>query len=173
MPFAFAPILTQFPLQHWSLRKQTSPLWVQNDTALEQTPLRHRFEQHSPELVHPFPAVRQPPPGFTRAQRPFVQMPLQHSAPTAHAPAVGLSGVHGFVAHFRFEPQKPEQQSPAVVQSASAALQSPPVGVLQTLGLDAPHTPPFGHGAEPTPHTWTPPQPSGTNPQLRPAHAAD
>jgi hypothetical protein len=105
VPFALAPTLTQLPLQHWLFVKQTSVSWVQKETAAEQTPFRHRFEQQSPLPPHPLPAVRQPPPGLTGAQTPPLQRPLQQLAFVLHAPGVGLSWMHGCAAHWRFEPQ--------------------------------------------------------------------
>jgi hypothetical protein len=50
---------TQLAPQHSKLLEQTSPCWVQNETAAEQTPLLQRFEQHSPAVEHGLPAVRQ------------------------------------------------------------------------------------------------------------------
>jgi hypothetical protein len=61
------------------LVEQISFCCVQNETAAEQMPLLHRFEQQSPELLHGLPAVRQVCPGFRLAQVLFVQMPLQQS----------------------------------------------------------------------------------------------
>jgi hypothetical protein len=171
VPFGFVPTLAQLPEQHWSFVKQTSPFWVQKETSFEQAPFVHRFEQHWVAVVHPLPAVRQPPPGLTGAHKPLVQMPLQQSVPRVQAPGVGLSGTQALVAHWRFEPQKPEQQSAPEVHAPPVFLQAPPPDVLQTFGVVAPQTPPLGHAPDPTPHASRPPQPSGMNPQLMPAQA--
>lgn len=75
----FAPALTQLPVQHSKFVEQTSPCCVQNETAPEQMPLLHMFEQHSLELAHGLPAVRQVDPPLTLPHFPFVQIPLQQS----------------------------------------------------------------------------------------------
>jgi hypothetical protein len=154
------PTLAQLPLQHWSFVKQTSFTWTQNETAFEQPPPRHSFEQQSFAVAHGFPAILQVPPPPTGAHRLLVQTPLQQSELRVQAPG-GLSATHGFVAHWRFDPQKPVQQSAPDRQASPGLWHGPPVEVLQTLGWEAPQTPPFGHAPEPTPHGTTPPQPSG------------
>ena len=78
-PVMLLPAFTQFPVQHSKFVEQTSPCCVQKETAPEQMPLLHRFEQHSLELAHGLPAVRHVCPVFTLAHVPFVQMPLQQS----------------------------------------------------------------------------------------------
>jgi hypothetical protein len=78
-PWTFPAAFTQLPEQHSKFVEQTSPCCVQKETAPEQMPLLHRFEQHSPALAHGLPAVRQVWPGLTLAHVPLVQMPLQQS----------------------------------------------------------------------------------------------
>lgn len=73
----------------------------------------------------------------------------------------------------RFDPQNPVQQSAPDPQLSPVFLHAPPVDVLHTLGVVAPHTPPLGQAPAPTPQVSRPPQPSGMNPQLSPAHATD
>jgi hypothetical protein len=120
--------------------------------------------------VQPLPEVRQPPPGLIGAHLPLLQMPLQHAAPDVQLPATGLSGMHALEAQIWFEPQKPEQQSLGCVQEPPTTLHVPPPGALQTFGTGTPQMPPFAQVAPP-PHWIKPPHPSGTKPQLRPAHA--
>jgi hypothetical protein len=143
---------------------------VQKETAPEQVPFVHRFEQHWLAVVQPLPAVRQVPPGLTGAHLLAVQIPLQHSLPVLHEAATGLSGLHATLAHWLFEPQKPEQHCAPPVHAAPIAPQVLPPPVPQTFGAEAPQMAPPGHGPAPTPHVRRPPQPSGTDPQLRPAH---
>jgi len=170
VPFWLVPVFTQSPLQHWLLSKQMSPVCVQYETAAEHTPLLQRPEQQSEPRVQPLPDVRQPPPGLIGAHLPLLQMPLQHAVPDVQLPATGLSGTHALAAHVSFEPQKPEQQSPRCVHDAPTALHAPPPGALQTFGVGTPQTPPFAQVAPP-PHWIRAPHPSGTKPQVRPAHA--
>ena len=121
-------------MQHWALVKHDSPICVQNDTAFEQTPFSHRFEQHWLASVQPLPCVRQPPPGFTAAHLLLVHTPLQHSLPVLHAPATGLSGTHAVAEQIWFEPQNPVQQSPLTAHVSPTALHAPPLGVLHVFG---------------------------------------
>jgi hypothetical protein len=169
VPFWFAPTFTQLPLQHELFWKQTSPFCVHQETSAEHFPLRHRFEQHWLLAVQPSPAIRQTPP-LIDWQKPPEHDPLQHCALVVHAPAVGASGTHAVVEHFRFEPQLPVQQSDPCPHVSPVVLHGP-VSAPQTFGVYAPQIPPPGHAPEPTPHVWRPPQPSGMNPQFWPAHA--
>jgi hypothetical protein len=170
VPFWLVPVFTQSPLQHWVFAKQMSPVCVQYETAAEHTPLVQRPEQQSEPRVQPLPDVRQPPPGLIGAHLPLLQMPLQHAVPDVQLPATGLSGTQALAAHVWFEPQKPEQQSPRCAHDAPTALHAPPPGALQTFGVGTPQMPPFAQVAPP-PHWIRAPHPSGTKPQVRPAHA--
>ena len=139
-------------MQHCEFVKHDSPICVQKETAPEQTPSLQSLEQHWLESVQPLPCVRQLPPGFTGAHLLLVHTPLQHSEPVVQAPAIGLSCTHALVVQTWFEPQNPLQQSPLTLHEAPTAAHVPPVGVLQTFGAVTPQRPPFGQGAEPTPH---------------------
>jgi hypothetical protein len=77
VPFAFVPVFTQLPVQHWPFWKQMSPNCVQYEADV-QTPLLQEPEQQSAFPEQPFPTVRQVPPGLIGAHLLFVQMPLQH-----------------------------------------------------------------------------------------------
>jgi hypothetical protein len=70
---------TQLPPQHSAFVEQTSFCCVQNDTALEQMPPLHSFEQQSPPVVQGLPAVRHVAPGLRLEHLPVSQMPLQQS----------------------------------------------------------------------------------------------
>ena len=119
--------------------------------------------------AQPLPEVWQPP-GLIGAHLPLLQIPLQHSVPDVQLPATGLSGTQAVAEQVRFEPQKPEQQSLVCAHAPPTGLHAPASGELQTFGVGMPHLPPFAQVAPP-PHWIKPPHPSGTKPQLRPAHA--
>lgn len=123
-PVVAPAAFTQLPPQHSKFVEQISPCCVQKETALEHTPLLQRFEQQSAAAEHGLPAVRQVWPGLTLAHVPFVQMPLQQSPLTPHAPAVGLSGTHCL------SEQAPSTQEP--VQHSFGATHATP-GSLQAV----------------------------------------
>ena len=168
VPARLVPVFTQLPLQHWPFVKQMSPNCVQYDTSDEQTPFAHSFEQQSVPTLQPLPAVRQVV--LMEAHLPPTHRSLQHCAFDEQFPATGRSGTQALEEHFWLT-QKPEQQSPAWMQLVPSASHAPPSGALHTLGVGTPHTPPFAH-LPLSPQKMRPPQPSGTWPQERPAHAA-
>jgi hypothetical protein len=91
--------LLQIPPQHSNPVVQTSPVCVQNEGWLLQTPLLQKFEQHSapepqglPDVLHVVLSGAHFPPPV-----PFgTQEPPQQSVPTPHAP---LSATHCCAAH--------------------------------------------------------------------------
>jgi hypothetical protein len=169
-PFAWPTSFTQLPLQHWMFEKQMSlACWHEETDA--QVPARQSPEQQSVGNVQPLPVVwHVPPPTDAHLPVTLLHEPLQHSVPEVQFSATGLSFLQA-VAEHRPLTQKPEQHSAASAQTP-AALHAPPSGALHTFGEGIPHVPPFGQGEEPTPHLITLPHPSGTKPQVRPAHAA-
>jgi hypothetical protein len=114
-----APLaLLQSPPQHSRSEAQASPVCVQYEPPVEQTPFVQNFEQQSAWAMHELPAVLQDP--FRGTQVPL-QLPLQHCAELVHA---WLSDVHCV------EPQVPPlqtkvQQSCGTEHEAPGALQEP------------------------------------------------
>jgi len=113
--------LRQLPLQQSAFAAQISPCCVQNETASEQRPLLHRFEQQSVPVPQGFPAVRHACPGLTLVQVLFVQMPLQQSPACPQAPAVGLSGTHCLLEQAPFT-HDPVQHSVGEVHATPGSL---------------------------------------------------
>jgi hypothetical protein len=168
-PFGWPTAFTQSPLQHWAFCEHTSPCCAQYETAAEHTPPLQKPEQQLAFVVHPLPEVVHPVPP-SDAHLPAVHTPLQHWLPEVHAPATGLSGTHAVAEHVRLT-QKPVQQSDAAMHAEPTIVHAPPpVGLLHTLAVGTPQTPPLGQVA-PLPHLMRPPHPSGTKPQLNPVHA--
>jgi hypothetical protein len=141
---------------------------LQYDTVPEHVPPTQAPEQQSVLVPHGLPEPRHPV--VTAVHLPPEQRPLQHCVFAVHEAAVGESGRHAVAAQILFGPQLPEQQSEPTWQEMPLVAHGP-VRVPQTFGWLEPQTPPPGQGPEPTPHVRRPPQPSGTKPQFRPAHA--
>jgi hypothetical protein len=78
VPFAFVPVFTQLPVQHWPFWKQMSPVCAQYEADAQTPLLLQRPEQQSVLSEQPFPTVRQLPPGLMGAHLLLVQTPLQH-----------------------------------------------------------------------------------------------
>lgn len=84
-----APVaFVQIPPQHSVLVLQMSPVWVQNDGWFEQRPFEQSFEQHSPFVVHAFPAVLHVALSGSHCWAPpstVAHLPLQHASLAVHA----------------------------------------------------------------------------------------
>lgn len=123
-PVVLPACLVQLPPQHSKLVEHTSPSCVQNETALEQTPLLQSFEQQSLAVVQRFPDVRHDWPGFALAHVPVAQIPLQQSPDCWQVPAVGLSDTHCLSAQTLFT-HAPVQHSLGAPQDVPGLLQVP------------------------------------------------
>jgi hypothetical protein len=90
---------------------QVSPLWMQNDDAIEHWPAAHSWEQQSELSVQSLPAVLQD--ALSAAHTPPVQVPPQHCAPNVQA---WPSDVHAPIEHCPLTQDK-EQHSKDVVHA--------------------------------------------------------
>jgi hypothetical protein len=84
VPTVAPDALVQRPPQHSASFAQTSPVCVQNEPPLLQTPLLQSLPQHSAFVVQALPPVRQP--GLSGVQVPvWPHVPLQHWPEVVHA----------------------------------------------------------------------------------------